>query len=139
MKDVIDYKPSFSKAVGDDGRLFAFFRTRNGDPVYREDEDGLRHFTVDVYLKSSHAKQIDLVEYVIDDPTFYDPLGLAYESKDDFHEVIRTYGDVPIDVKVYMGSFVRVQRVWLSELLQNGYADGMTESIRDALQRIKAN
>lgn len=139
MTDVIEYAPSFAKALAG-GRLDARFRTaEDGRPVFREDEDGVRHYTVDVYLKTPNADKIQLVEYVIDDPTFYDPLGITTDAKDDFHHVIRTYGDVPIDVKVYMGSFVRVQRVWVSELLQNGHADDLTPAISDAIARIKTN
>jgi hypothetical protein len=138
MNDVIPYTPAFAKAVG--GRVFGRFRTAgNGDPVYREDEDGTRHYTVDVYLESPNADRIDLVEYIIGDRTFHVPKGFSEDPSDHFHEVIRTYGDVPIDVKVYMGIFVRVQQVWLSELLQNGHAGDTNPAVLDAIARIKAN
>ncbi len=135
MPDVINYKPSFAKSVA--GRVYAKFSLHpNGNPVYFEDESGLRHYTIDVRLKSPHADDIELVEYLIDDPTFYDPRGFSDEAADDFHEVIQSYGDVPIDVKVHFGTIVRVQRVWLSQLLLNGHNDHTKPAIKDALDRI---
>ena len=92
-----------------------------------------------MFLESPHAHDIELVEYLIDDPTFYDPRGYSDDPDDNFQEVIQSYGDVPIDVKVHFGTIVQVQRVQLYELLQNGHAGHTKATILDALERIKAN
>ncbi|MCI0699887.1 MAG: hypothetical protein L0241_02215 [Planctomycetia bacterium] len=136
--DPIDYTRSFADNVR--GQLYARFRLGpDGTPEFEEDEDGLRHYTIDVYLRSPRADEIYEVKYVMDDPTYYDPVGYSADATNDFHEVIQSYGEVPVVVTVQIGGRVYEQRAWLSQMLTNGHGAGTTPVIRDAIERIKKN
>ena len=136
--DRVDYTPAFSRSVG--GQLLARFRLdRDGDPECDVDDDGLRHYTIELFLTSPRADKIDEVKYVMDDPTYYDPVGYSDDSDNDFREVIQSYGEVPVVVKVKIGDRVYEQRAWLSNMLENGHAGNLTPAIAEAIRHIKAN
>ncbi len=154
--DRIDYTPAFTEYVK--GRLYARFQLdANGEPEFEPDGDDpdLRHYTIDLYLRSPRASEIDGVEYYMNDPTYWDPEGYSEDEANDFHEVIESYGDVPIDVTVRIIGREYKQRAWLAAMLVNGYLGEMgpavTKSatdvtktapanlILDAIARIKAN
>jgi hypothetical protein len=136
--DPIDYTRPFADNVR--GQLYARFRLGpDGAPEFEEDDDGLRHYTIDVYLRSPRAEEIYEVKYVMDDPTYYDPVGYSDDASNDFHEVIQSYGEVPVVVKVQIGTRVYEQRAWLSQMLTNGHGAETTTVIRDAIDRIKKN
>lgn len=136
--DPIDYTRPFAEQVK--GQLYARFRLGPDQlPEFEEDADGLRHYTIDVYLHSPRADEIEEVKYVMDDPTYYDPVGYSDDTVNDFHEVIQSYGEVPIIVKVQLGSRVYEQRTWLSQMLLNGHAKDMTPAVREAIDLIKKN
>lgn len=131
------YSPAFAKHVR--GKLKARFQLdADGDPLYVED-DGLRHYQLELTLESPRAAEIDSVTYILDDPTYYDPVAQSDDSDNDFREEITSYGDFQVLVRVQIGGHEYEQRAWLSNMLEEGYADQTTPSVRNALNRIKAN
>jgi hypothetical protein len=136
--DPIDYSRTFREHV--QGRLYARFHTDpKGEPEYEEDEEGLRHYTIDVHLESPRADEIDSVSYFMDDETYVDPNGYSEDADNDFREVIESYGQVLIEVTVNLGGRDYKQRVWLSQMLQNGYGGETNAAILDAIERIRKN
>jgi hypothetical protein len=136
--DIITYTRPFAENVK--GQLYARFRLDpEGIPEFQRDEDGLRHYTIDVYLHSPRANEIDEVKYIMDDPTYYDPVGYSTDKANDFREEIQSYGQVPVVVKVQIGNQVYEQRVWLSQMLENGHLKDTNPGIQSAIQRIKVN
>ena len=134
--DRIDYARPFAERIG--GRIYARFRLGpDGQPSFKIIDD-LQHFTIDCYLHSPRASEIYEVQYVMKDPTFYDPVGFSAEATDDFHEVVESYGEVPVEVRVLLGGSVYTQQTRLSAMLENGHAQDMTPAIEDAIQRIKS-
>ncbi len=136
--DPVQYSTTFTKRVG--GRLYAQFRTKgNGDPVYQDLGNDRRYYTIDLYLESPIKNEIDLVEYDMNHWSFNDPVGYSDDPESNFHEVVSSYGDVEVIVKVHTAGRVFVQRARLSDLLMSGHGDHTKDSILDALTRIKAN
>ncbi len=136
--DPIPYTKAFREKV--QGRLTARFRVdAAGAPEFEEDPDGLRHYTIDVYLESPLADDIDGVEYLLIDNTSVDPRGYSADADNNFHEVIETYGDIPVEVTADIDSREYKQRAWLSNMLENGHSGETNPAILDAIRRIKAN
>ena len=136
--DRIDYTRPFAENVK--GQLYARFELGpNGEPLFVEDEDGLRYYAIDVFLHSPRAKDIFDVRYIVDDPTYDDPVGFSGDRANDFPEFVQSYGELPVIVKVQIGPRVYEQRTWLSQMLENGHAKDATPAIQAALQQIKLN
>lgn len=134
-QDRISYDPPFDQNV--QGRAYARFRLGpDGQPEYEEDRDGLRHYPISVYLHSPRAREIDEVTYIMDDPSYYDPIGRSTDRANDFREEIWSYGDVPVVVKVRIADDKYEQRAWLSQMLDNGHQKDTNMAIRSAIQRI---
>jgi hypothetical protein len=138
--DRIDYTKPFREHV--QGQLKARFRLDSeGEPMYEPhpDDRRLRVYTLDVFLDTPRASEIQGVSYYLDDPSFVDPEGYSDDADNQFREEITSYGDVEIVVTVEMDGHNYVQRAWLSNMLENGHADDMTPPVRAALQHIKVN
>jgi hypothetical protein len=140
----IVYTKPFREKV--QGQLKARFRLdSDGKPMYEPDdeEEDLRHYTMDVSLETPRASEIKGVSYYMNDPSYVDPEGYSEDADNDFQEEIQSYGDVEILVTVEMtdqkSDHEYEQRAWLSNMLENGHADDMTPAIRAAIRRIKAN
>ncbi len=141
-QETLSYKDSFLKNVN--GKLYAKFSTQgNGDPTYKViaiDGKEHRYYTIQLFLASPNKDSIQLVEYCINHPDFEDdPLSLSDDPEHDFRQYIMSYGDVWVDVKVYMNGRGYSQRAMLSQMLDVGHADHTSETIVDAIARIKAN
>jgi hypothetical protein len=136
--DPIPYTKAFREKV--QGRLTARFRlTASGIPEFKEDPDGLRNYTLDVYLESPQADEIDGVEYAIIDPESPDPRGYSADADNNFPVWVETYGDIPVEVTADILGREYKQRAWLSNMLENGHAGETNPAILDAIRRIKAN
>ena len=108
--DAIDYDPPFAANVS--GRLYARFHLGpNKAPEFEADRDGLRHYPIDLFLHSPHAAEIPEVQYVMDDPSYIDPVGRSTDRANDFREEIWSYGEVQILVRVTIGDRTFEQRV----------------------------
>jgi hypothetical protein len=142
--DLIEYNRLFAEKVirgpgAEVGKLQARFRPGpTTDVLYQDDEEGLRHYLVELTLHSPAASKIDTVEYHLDD-TFYDPLRLSEDADTDFAVELLTYGNVEVEVIVRMGSHKYIQRAWLGRLLRNGHANNLTPTIEAAIKQIEAN
>ena len=80
------------------------------------------------------------MEYFINHPEFSDdPSSYSRDQEHDFTTYIMCYGDVWIEVKAFVGGRGYTQRAKLSQMLEVGHADHPSESILDAIARIKAN
>ena len=136
--DRIEYTRAFAENVK--GHVYARFRLDpSGVPEFEEEADGLRHYTIDIYLHSPRVSEIEEVTYILDDTTYIDPVRKSKDRANDFHEEVWSYGEVPIIVRVKLGGQVYEQRVWLSHLLMNGHTANMTPPIRSAIQTLKVN
>lgn len=134
----ITYARSFRESVGE-GLTARFKLDANGGPLYEKDEEGTKHYFIELRLHSPRAQEIDKVSYLLGE-TYYDPIRNSKDRDNDFCEEITSYGNYPIKVKVQIGSHLYVQESWLSELLEAGYAaGGANEVIRQALRDIKGN
>ena len=122
------------------GQLKARFRLdADGQPLYEDDDDGLRHYTIDLTLESPAAPDIDSVTYYMDDETYWDPVAVSNDRDNDFTEEISSYGDFEVEVTVQMRKHAYKQRAWLSSLLEAGHAGDTSPAIREAINRIKGN
>jgi len=134
----IDYTRAFAKNVK--GELGARFRLDpDGNPLYEDDDDGLRHYTIDLSLVSPMAQEIDSVTYFMDDETYWDPEAVSNDRDNDFTEEISSYGDFEVEVTVQIGKNAYKQRAWLSTLLEAGHKADSSPAIRNAINRLKAN
>jgi hypothetical protein len=144
--DRIDYTEPFRSNVN--GRLKARFRLdAEGKPQY-EEQGGLRHFYIDIFLSSARTDDIKEVKYFMNDATYLDPNGYSNDGGNEFREQITSYGDVEIVVTVVKTDGKKYeQRAWLSNMLENGHATDLdvdaetpkSRAIRAALQRIRTN
>lgn len=134
----VDYDPPFARNV--QGSLYARFRLGpDGAPEFDREFGGFPHFPITVFVHSPKAPEIDEVEYVLDDPTFPDPVR-SKSKANDFRAEVWAYGDVPVAVRVRMGDEVYEQRVWLSSMLELGHAKkAAIPAVRTAIQRIKVS
>ena len=138
--DRIDYNQPFRENV--QGQLKATFRLgADFAPVSEPHPDDRRLlvYTIDAFLDSPRASQIDRVEYFLDDPSYEDPKGYSNDRSNQFRKEITSYGDVEVLVTVYLDGLNYQQRAWLSNMLENGHADDMTAPIWAALERIRVN
>lgn len=138
--DRIDYTNPFRENV--QGQLKAKFRLDSEEkPIYEPSDcdSDLRVYTIDVFLVTPRAKEIQGVSYFMDDDSYVDPYGYSDNATNEFREEIKSYGDVEIVVTVEMDGRKYEQRAWLSNMLENGHADNMNPAIRAALQRMKVN
>jgi hypothetical protein len=138
-KDGIDYDPNFTENV--QGQLIARFRTdSDGVPLFEEDEDGTKHYVIDISLRSPKKSSIDKVVYLMEDPSFADdPKAVSKNRAMDFKQGVSSYGDVPVLVSVEMDGEVYEQRAWLSNMLTNGYAGQPEPAVQSAIKRLKIN
>jgi hypothetical protein len=139
VKQRISYDTTFLQNV--QGQLLARFRLdAAGNPMYRphSEDRHLRVYTIDLFLESSLADKIDRVDYFLNDTTFIDPKGSSTNKANRFQKEIASYGDVEVVVTVHMGEKTYEQRIWLSQMLENGHTADMTGPISEALNRIRA-
>lgn len=136
--DRIAYTEPFQDRVR--GRLKARFRLdAEGKPVNEphSEDRRLRVYTIDVFLDTPRAREIQGVRYYMDHPSYEDPEGYSDDRDNQFREEITSYGDVEIIVTVELPDHKYEQRAWLSNMLENGHAADMTPAVRDAILRIK--
>ena len=137
VADRIDYARPFIERVK--GTLYARFRLdASGAPQF-EVWSGQALYAVDLYLLSPHASEISEVRYTLDDPQSSHPFGISSDRANDFRVSFETVGDEPLRVFVRIGADTYEQRVWLSQMLENGHARGLTPEIRSALLDIRVN
>ena len=127
-----------------DIELYAqLFLQSNGEPTYEVitvNDKEFRHYTIQLHMKTSRMHEVQMVEYFINHPDYYDdPLSFTKDREHDFRVYIMSYGDVWVEVKAYLGGWGYTHRAKLSQMLEVGHADHPSESILDAIARIKAN
>jgi hypothetical protein len=135
--DRIDYTRPFAENVR--GHLYARFRLDADGLPQSAIEDRLYVYTIDIYLHSTRAGEIDRVEYGFGGVAPADALGQSRDRDNDFRETIESFGDTSIAVRVHLGSRTYEQSAWLSQMLENGHAKDMTTAIKAAILRIKVN
>lgn len=139
--DRIDYTRPFIENVR--GTLYARFRLdADGIPMYENagSESGLaRYYTIDVYLLSPRATEIDEVIYSIGDGTGSNVLGKTADQANDFRATIESPGDAMLRIQVRIGDKVYDQRAWLSQMLENGYDGNPPAEVKSAILRIKVH
>ena len=136
--DPIPYTKAFREKV--QGRLMAQFRLdASGIPLFHDEPEGLRYFTLDLYLESPQAEEIDGVHYAIIDPDSYDTRGYSADADNNFPVPIETFGDSPIEVTADILGHEYKQRAWLSNMLENGHAGETNSAILDAIAWIRGN
>lgn len=138
--DQIAYTIPFKSEI--QGHLNARFRLdADSKPIFERDEKDcrLRHYLMEIFLKTPKAKQIESVTYFLNDPSFLDGTLHSTNANNHFEEMIWSYGEVEVVVTVEMAGQSYEQRAWLSNMLENGHSNELNDEIRSAILRIKVS
>ena len=123
------------------GKLQAKLRN-NDTEAYTDEEDGAKRYIIDLFYlpERNNSNAIEDVMFYLDD-TYSDPVRLAERNRDgSFEATIQSSGDFVITVEVIAGGRSFRQQMWLSDMLESGYADTIpSPAVVQAIRELRDN
>lgn len=126
--------------VSDLGTIFARFVLDGNQPRHTADDDGLKHYWIDLCFEPKPGARVESVIFVLDEDTYEDPIRLA-DARTGFRARISSYGDFAVTAKIETDSEFRSRSDILSDLLRRGHQSDAVPSpaVTSAIKDIEDN